>query len=314
MRRLDDPNVVRGARLLCLISALGCGSAATGEPMSLQGQASIPSGGQPSIGAVPEQGNAATLVVPMSMVLPKKPVAAPTVPTVPTVPMMAAPAAGSGVQGMAPGAGAPMVTPPVGAAGAPASSPMAGAAGSGVSNGSAPGADISGVPEAELAMLRELCVTQINMYRATLTDAMLAPLTRATPEQEECSQRAAKMDGDTGQGHGAFRAGLCSATGLSAQNSCPGYPVGGFGGGATIADAFTTCLAQMWAEGEPPVPRQQCVQDSTGCFLQHGHYMNMSDPSFGSVSCSFYKMSDGRSYWMSQDFAFAGGLGGWGRR
>ena len=200
------------------------------------------------------------------------------------------------------------------AAGTAAPPTMDAAAGGGAPAGSAPGAETSGVPEAELAMLRELCVSEINRYRATLTDKMLAPLKRGTPEQEECSQRAAKMDGDTRQGHGAFRAGLCASVGLSAQNSCPGYPVGGFGGGATIADALKTCLAQMWAEGEPPVPKQQCQQDASGCFLMHGHYMNMSDPSYGSVSCSFYKMSDGRSYWMSQDFAFAGGLGGWGMR
>jgi hypothetical protein len=152
------------------------------------------------------------------------------------------------------------------------------------------------------------------MYRAKLTDKMLMPLKRATPEQEECSQRAAKMDGDNMAAHGAFQAGVCNSTGLGAENTCPGYPVGGFGGGATIADALKGCLAQMWAEGEPPVSRQECQKDYQGCFLKHGHYLNMSDPSLGAVSCAFYKMKDGRSYWMNQDFAFAGGFGGWGQR
>ena len=161
-------------------------------------------------------------------------------------------------------------------------------------------------------MLRETCVAEINMYRATLTDKMLTPLKRATPEQEECSQRAAKMDGDTMSAHGAFMAGVCNSVGLSAENTCPGYPVGGFGGGATIADALKGCLKQMWAEGEPPVSRQECQKDYQGCFLKHGHYLNMSDPSLASVSCAFYKMSDGRSYWMNQDFAFGGR--GWGTR
>jgi hypothetical protein len=190
----------------------------------------------------------------------------------------------------------------------------AAAAGGGAPSASAAGAETSGVPEAELAMLRETCVAEINMYRAKLTDKMLMPLKRATPEQEECSQRAAKMDGDNMAAHGAFQAGVCNSTGLGAENTCPGYPVGGFGGGATIADALKGCLAQMWAEGEPPVSRQECQKDYQGCFLKHGHYLNMSDPSLGAVSCAFYKMKDGRSYWMNQDFAFAGGFGGWGQR
>lgn len=263
-----------------------------------------------------DQGNAPDLVVPMSMVIPKTPITPPATTT--TAPPMTAQATPPLVT---PGGNVPVdMQPAVAGAAAPptmagaAGAEAPGAAGSGAPSGSAPGAETSGVPEAELAMLRELCVEEINRYRATLTDKMLTPLKRATSEQEECSQRAAKQDGDSRQAHGAFRAGLCNATGLSAQNTCPGYPVGGFGGGATIADALKTCLAQMWAEGEPPVSRQECQQDYQGCFLAHGHYLNMSDPSFGSVSCSFYKMSDGRSYWMNQDFAFAGGFGGWGMR
>ena len=71
---------------------------------------------------------------------------------------------------------------------------------------------------------------------------------------------------------------------------------------ATIADALKNCLKAMWAEGEPPVSRAECQQDYQGCFLAHGHYLNMSDPNIASVACSFYKMMDGRSYWMNQDF------------
>jgi hypothetical protein len=57
----------------------------------------------------------------------------------------------------------------------------------------------------------------------------------------------------------------------------------------------------MWAEGEPPEGRDACMKDVSGCFQDHGHYLNMSGSS-GSVACSFYKMMDGRSYWMNQDF------------
>ena len=296
-------------RILSVSAALGCGGPALVGPPSLQ-QQSGGAGSQSNAAPGTDQGNAPALVVPMSMVIQKKPIEPPASITPPAVP----PAAGSAAPPLVtPGGNVPMVMQPA-AAGAAAPSTMTAAAGVSAPSGSAPGAETSGVPEAELAMLRELCVEEINKYRASLPDKMLMPLKRGTPEQEECSQRAAKMDGDTRQGHGAFRAGLCSSVGLSAQNSCPGYPVGGFGGGGTIADALKMCLTQMWAEGEPPVPKQQCQQDASGCFLMHGHYMNMSDASYGSVSCSFYKMSDGRSYWMSQDFAFAGGFGGWGMR
>jgi hypothetical protein len=280
--------------------------------MSLQQQIATATGGSGTSAPADGQSNAPSLVVPMSTVIPKQPLtpAASTPPTTPPAAMWPQ-TAGTAAQPTTPPANTPM-TAQSSAAGAGAA-PMTAAAGSAAPSGSAPGAETSGVPEAELAMLRDLCVEQINMYRATLPDKMLMPLKRASAEQEECSQRAAKMDGDTMQGHGAFRAGLCSATGLAAQNSCPGYPVGGFGG-ATIAETFKTCLAQMWAEGEPPVSRQQCMQDSTGCFLMHGHYLNMTEPNYAAVSCSFYKMMDGRSYWMSQDFAYGGGGFPWGMR
>jgi hypothetical protein len=157
------------------------------------------------------------------------------------------------------------------------------------------------VADDDLDALRQLCVDYINMYRATLTG--LQPMVRANPEQEECSDRGAQMDGDSGQAHGSARAGLCRSVGLGAEDTCPGWGVGGFSGNATLADALTSCLDAMWAEGEPPVSRQECIADYSGCFLQHGHYLNMSDPNNRVVACSFYKMMDGK-YWMNQDFAF----------
>jgi hypothetical protein len=104
--------------------------------------------------------------------------------------------------------------------------------------------------------------------------------------------------------HGAARAGVCSSLGLGAENTCPGWPVGGpsrFGANATLAETLKSCLQSMWAEGEPPMGRDACLADGA-CFQAHGHYLNMSDPSIGSAACSFYKMSDGMSYWMNQDF------------
>jgi len=143
----------------------------------------------------------------------------------------------------------------------------------------------------DIDMVRQVCVDTINMYRAT---KMLAPLTRNT-SQETCSDAGAKKDGDSMQGHSS----AFSCTGSYAQNSCPGYPVGGFGG-ATLADTLKTCLKQMWDEGEPPVSREQCMQDTTGCFEMHGHYLNMTS-NFKAVSCGFYHMTNG-NWWMNQDF------------
>jgi hypothetical protein len=144
----------------------------------------------------------------------------------------------------------------------------------------------------EVAMARQVCVDTINMYRST---KMLAPLMRAAPETEMCSDAGAMKDGDTGQAHGS----AFSCRGTSAQNTCPGYPVGGFGA-KTLADALKMCLAQMWAEGEPPVSRAECQKDYQGCFLKYGHYLNMTT-NFKAVSCGFYKMKNG-SWWMNQDF------------
>lgn len=316
--------------IIALSAAVGCGGNASVNTPSPQGSANNSTASVPN--GSPE-GNAPSLVVPMSMVIPKKPV---TPPAATTPPAQTAPQIPPGMGGFPPagttppGVGAPTTPTMVGAPGAgaagaaapttpPATGTMAGAAGGAApaaGSGMAKGFEIAGVPEAELSMLRDLCVSEINMYRATLTDRMLKPITRATPEQEECSEKGAKMDGDTNSAHGAARAGLCSSLGLSSENTCPGYPVGagGFGGGsATIADALKFCLKQMWAEGEPPVSRAECQQDYQGCFLKHGHYLNMSDPNIATVACSFYKMMDGRSYWMNQDFTVNWSGGGWPR-
>jgi len=196
------------------------------------------------------------------------------------------PAVGTaGTPGLLPGspAGAPgLAGRPGGAAGAPG---MPGTAG-------APPAAGTGAVEGDMfAAERQACVEHINMYRATLN---LAPLKRATPEQELCSDNGAKMDGDTGKAHGS--AGTCK--GLGGQNTCPGYPIRA---GGTLTSTLKGCLDQMWAEGEPAQGVQPCIQDRTGCFLMHGHWINMSMANYGTVACGFYKMANGR-YWMNQNF------------
>lgn len=175
--------------------------------------------------------------------------------------------------------------------------------GSGTASGS-----VSGIADAELETLRQVCIDEINMYRSMKS---LAPLPRGTPEQELCSDQGAKKDGDSGNAHSSAGTGNpCNTTGMfnafpnfTSQNTCPGYMVGGFGS-ATIADALKQCLAQMWAEGEPPEGRAKCESDyfagDTACFLAYGHYLNMTSDAAG-VSCGFYDMGSS-TYWMNQDF------------
>ncbi len=133
------------------------------------------------------------------------------------------------------------------------------------------------------------------MYRATIN---VAPLVRASPSVEACSDQGAMHDSTTNMPHSS--AGTCPGTG--AQDTCPDLPVGG---GATLLSSLTQCLDQMWAEGPPPAGTTvaQCIQDYTGCFLQHGHYINMSDSYMhnSGVSCGFYQMPGG-AYWGNQDF------------
>jgi len=181
---------------------------------------------------------------------------------------------------------------------------MAGTGGMAMMGGAGGTGIMQGMDDAETSMLRDLCVSEINMYRATLSDA--PPLVRATADQEACSDMGAMYDGDMMVAHGFFRkgGGCIQSTGLGAQDTCPGWPVGsgGFGAYPTVADALKSCLMQMWAEGDPPEGRDACTADTSGCFQQHGHYLNMSNPKATAASCAFYLMKDGKSWWMNQDF------------
>jgi hypothetical protein len=149
-------------------------------------------------------------------------------------------------------------------------------------------------PLGDLNALRQACLETINQYRATLS---LPPLNRASASVETCSDNGAQSDASTGVAHGS--AGDCP--GMSAQNTCPGWNPNQYGG---VVNALKACLQAMWNEGEPPVGRDQCLQQyfagNTACVLAHGHYLNMSG-SNPVVSCGFYAMPNGR-VWMNQDF------------
>jgi hypothetical protein len=93
----------------------------------------------------------------------------------------------------------------------------------------------------------------------------------------------------------------------SASRDAGRADAGGFGN-ATLQSSLIQCLDEMWAEGPPPAGTSvdQCIQDYTGCFLKHGHYINMSMASYHTVSCGFYEVSSA-SWWGNQDFAYRTG-------
>lgn len=222
-----------------------------------------------------------------------------------TAGMIAGAGGAGGAGGMIAGAGG-MTGGAGGTAGASGTGGMGGAGGAGGT-----GMSVSGIPDDELEMLRQVCVDEINMYRATRS---LPPLERASSDRELCSDRGAEKDGMSQAAHGSSGSGNPCVDpnaplwprpfpNFGAQNTCPNVRVGGFGA-ATIADGLKRCLKAMWDEGEPPEGADACkakyqMMDRT-CFLTYGHWINMNDP-HDAVSCGFYKQADG-TYWMNQDF------------
>lgn len=153
------------------------------------------------------------------------------------------------------------------------------------------------------AELRQICVDTINMHRATLN---LAPLARASTMQESCSDEGARTDGMMNAAHYSARnrSAACKSAGLGAQNTCPNWKFGPRTGNATLADALKRCLQQMWNEGMPPIPVADCIKDQAqgGCFLTHGHWINMTSTSAKVASCGFADLGNS-TFWMNQDFA-----------
>jgi hypothetical protein len=119
----------------------------------------------------------------------------------------------------------------------------------------------------------QLCVDLINGYRASIGRP---PLARWV-EREACAEDQGFADAASGQPHSAF--GQCTEW---AQNECPNWP-------GPPAQMIDDCLAMMWAEG-PGEP-----------YSEHGHYINMANPSYTKVACGFAVLSNGR-VWAVQDF------------
>ena len=214
--------------------------------------------------------------------------------------------AGTGGMSMPAGTGGGVVTGSSGAGTGTAGMPSGGAlgaggalgvggtlGGSGGAAGSVSGGGSSGVL-GDVDALRQACVDTINMYRATKN---VAPLKLAAASVETCSDMGAQADATAGVAHGS--AGKCP--GMSAQDTCPGWPPKQYGG---AEGALKSCLMSMWGEGEPPEGRDACLNEyfmgNIACFEKYGHYLNMSDPGNGTVSCGFYVMPNG-SLWMNQD-------------
>lgn len=119
----------------------------------------------------------------------------------------------------------------------------------------------------------QICVDDINAFRATMG---LPPYARWTAE-EACAGDEAAKDAAANQAHSAF--GQC---GEWAQNECPNWP----GPPGTM---IGKCLQMMWDEGP-------------GAFDQgHGHYINMSSTQYTKVACGFHVLPGG-NVWATQDF------------
>ena len=121
------------------------------------------------------------------------------------------------------------------------------------------------------------CVARINQLRWECQ--CLPPLQRWS-EGESCADEHAEYD-STRNPHDGFRDGVCTEGG-SGQNECPGWP--------SIDSTINGCLQAMWNEG-PGEP-----------FIDHGHYINMTNTSFSKVACGFHTTSNG-DVWAVQNFS-----------
>ncbi|MEM6957554.1 MAG: CAP domain-containing protein [Myxococcota bacterium] len=121
------------------------------------------------------------------------------------------------------------------------------------------------------------CVQRINQFRAECQ--CLPPLQRWV-EGESCAAEHAEYDSDGRPAHSGFSDRICE-NGGRAQNECPSY--------RSADSIISTCLQQMWDEG-PGEP-----------FIEHGHYINMTNPAHSRVACGMFIRDDGR-VWAVQNF------------
>jgi hypothetical protein len=120
------------------------------------------------------------------------------------------------------------------------------------------------------------CVTRINQLR---WECQCLPALQRWNEAEVCANRHSEYD-STRSPHAGFGSDICSPRG-SAQNECPGW--------GSTEQVINGCLQFMWDEG-PGEP-----------YSAHGHYINMTNPSYTMVACGFYETAGG-SVWSVQNF------------
>lgn len=120
------------------------------------------------------------------------------------------------------------------------------------------------------------CVTRINQLR---WECQCLPGLQRWTEAESCADQHASYD-STRAPHSGFRDDICSPSGW-AQNECPGWGSNGH--------VIEGCLQAMWDEG----PGSD--------FQAHGHYINMSNPSYTMVACGFHETGESR-VWSVQNF------------
>ena len=120
------------------------------------------------------------------------------------------------------------------------------------------------------------CVVRINQLRWECQ--CLPPLER-WKGGEKCAGKHAKHDSRSGI-HAGFNQDICEPAGR-AQNECPAWP--------STTEVIDGCLQAMWDEG--PGKR----------FAKHGHYTNMSNPTYEAVACGFAK-GPGGGVWSVQNF------------
>ncbi len=120
------------------------------------------------------------------------------------------------------------------------------------------------------------CVTRINQLR---WECQCLPSLQRWTEAEGCANQHSEYD-STRSAHSGFRDSICSPGGW-AQNECPGW--------RSTEHVIEGCLQAMWDEG-PGEP-----------YSAHGHYINMTNPSYTMVACGFYETGDG-SFWSVQNF------------
>jgi hypothetical protein len=167
-----------------------------------------------------------------------------------------------------------------GGGGAPGSG---GSGGNGGTTGCVPNLACKPTAPASTGDIHQDCVNRINQFLTQC--ACLPALTRAT-DGEACADQMSAYDAAMNSAHAGDIAMICTPSG--SQNECPGY--------ASNSQVIGLCMQQMWSEGPPP------TSSCTGtCYDQHGHYINMTDPSVHRVACGFFTTSSGQ-VWAAQNF------------